>query len=133
MADVTVKKIDEMESIYGGSFVRARGELGVTSFGMQVLNLPPDFQDYPEHSHDGVMADDKQEEVYVPLAGSATLQVGDESYELAPGTIVRVGASAVRKVVPGPDGVQLLCLGGRPGHAYEAQEWTNVGGPVPGA
>ncbi|MBM3677539.1 MAG: cupin domain-containing protein [Actinobacteria bacterium] len=133
MADVTVKKVDAMESIFGGSFVRARGELGVTSFGMQVLNMPPNGQDYPEHSHDGVMADDKQEEIYIPLSGSATLKVGEETWELAPGTMARVGASAVRKVLPGPDGCQMLCLGGRPGHAYEIHPFTEVGGPVPGA
>ncbi len=79
------------------------------------------------------MADDKQEEVYIPLKGSAKLVVGDESWELTPGTMARVGPAEVRKVLPGPDGVQMLCVGGRPGHAYEVQEWTNEGGPVPGA
>jgi uncharacterized cupin superfamily protein len=44
----------------------AAAELGVESFGMQVLDLPPDFREYPEHDH----ADDGQEEVYVVLRGS---------------------------------------------------------------
>lgn len=36
MADVTVKRVEEMESIWGGSFVRARASLGATSFGMNI-------------------------------------------------------------------------------------------------
>jgi len=36
MPDVTVKSIDDMEAIYGGLARRARAELGVTAWGMQV-------------------------------------------------------------------------------------------------
>ena len=79
------------------------------------------------------MADDGQEEVYIPLRGSAKLVVGDESWDLEPGTMARVGPSEVRKLYPGPDGVQMLCIGGRPGQAYEVQEWTTPGAPEPGA
>ncbi len=39
MTDVTVKSIDDMEPIYGGLARRARAELGVTAWGMQVLTL----------------------------------------------------------------------------------------------
>ena len=40
MSDYTAKRIDEMEAAYGGGFVKARAELGVTSFGMQVIQMP---------------------------------------------------------------------------------------------
>ena len=40
MPDVTVKEIEEMEGINGGVARRARAELGVTAWGMQVLTLP---------------------------------------------------------------------------------------------
>jgi hypothetical protein len=36
MTDVTYAKIDEMEPIYDGVARRARAELGVTAWGMQV-------------------------------------------------------------------------------------------------
>ena len=45
----TVKRIDEMEAVYGGAFKRARAELGISSFGMQVMDLPPNLDQYPEH------------------------------------------------------------------------------------
>ena len=50
--DVTVAAIDEMDPIHGGIARRARAQLGVTSWGMQVLTLPPNWQDYPNHNHD---------------------------------------------------------------------------------
>ncbi len=43
MSDYAVKKIDDIEAIFGGAFKRARAELGVESFGMQVLDLPPNL------------------------------------------------------------------------------------------
>ena len=56
MADYTVKTIDEMEAVFGGAFKRARAELGVTSFGMQVLDMPPNVDgQYPEHDHEAVV------------------------------------------------------------------------------
>ena len=50
MPDVTVKSIDDMEAIYGGLARRARAELGVTAWGMQVFTLPPDWDGYPNHT-----------------------------------------------------------------------------------
>ena len=47
----TVKTIDEMEAVFGGGFKRARAELGVESFGMQIIDMPPNFENYPEHDH----------------------------------------------------------------------------------
>jgi hypothetical protein len=64
MPDVTVKSIDEMESIYGGLARRARAELGVTGWGMQVFTLPPDWDGYPNHNHGSEAFDPNQEEVY---------------------------------------------------------------------
>jgi hypothetical protein len=52
MPDVTVREIDEMDGIHGGVARRARAELGVTAWGMQVLSLPPNWDGYPEHKHD---------------------------------------------------------------------------------
>ena len=127
MADYTAKRIDEMEGIYLGSFKRARAELGVGSFGMQVLDLPPDFDGYPEHDH----SDDGQEEVFVVLRGSAEVEVDGERVAIDPDTIIRIGPSARRKIYSGSEGVRLLLLGGAPGKAYEAPDVTQLGQPDP--
>lgn len=116
MADVIVKHIDELESHEGkGAFIFARRGLGVTSFGMNVERWPAGYADYPDHDH----SKDGQEEVYFVVEGSVTLQAGDESFELGPGTFARVAPGQTRKLVPGADGVTLLALGGIPG-TFEA-------------
>jgi mannose-6-phosphate isomerase-like protein (cupin superfamily) len=127
MADVTVKRLDEFEAVYGGGMRRVRAGLGVSSFGMQVIEMPPGFEHYPEHTHDH----DEQEEVYTVLAGRATLHVGDEEFELEPGMFVRVGPTEKRKFVTGDEGVRFLALGAVPGRPYEAPEFTEEGAPDP--
>jgi len=128
--DVTVAAIDEMDSIHGGIARRARAQLGVTAWGMQVLTLPPNWLGYPDHNHDEGAFDPNQEEVYVPIAGSATLVAGDERFNLVPGTMARVGPKQLRRILPGPEGIRLLALGGRPG-TFEAPSWTELGAPPP--
>ena len=115
MADYTCKKIDDMEALMQGGFKLARAELGVAAFGMQVIDMPPNYADYPQHDH----SDAGQEEVYVVLKGSAEMDVDGERVAIDPDTIIRVGAKAKRKITPGDQGVRLLALGGTPGQAYE--------------
>jgi len=114
MADVIVKRFEELES-YQGQFLYAGRALGVTAWGMNVLKLPPNWKDYPHHDH----AKDGQEEVYVVLQGSATLKADGESWQLEPGMLARVGSGQKRIIVPGDKGVVLLAIGGTPGKVYE--------------
>ncbi len=123
MADYSVKRIDQMEATFGGGLRKARAELGATSFGMSIEEFPADYDGYPNHDH----THDDQEEVYVVLAGSATMSVEGEQFEIDPETIVRVGPSAKRTLVSGADGLRLLVLGGVPGKAYEPPEWSQLG------
>ena len=118
MADVTVKRFDELEG-YHGQFLYAGKGVGVTSFGLNLLRLPPDWPDYPEHDH----AKDGQEEVYLVIEGSATLQAGGESWILTPGTLARVGAGQKRKLMPGAKGAVIIALGGIPGKPYVKPVW----------
>jgi mannose-6-phosphate isomerase-like protein (cupin superfamily) len=124
MSSYTVKRIDEMETAFGGGMRLARAALGVTSFGMQVEEFPPNFDQYPEHSHD----EDGQEEVYIVLRGTGEIEVDGERVALDPETIVRVGPGVTRRIFPGPEGVRILALGGVPGAAYEAPDFSKLGG-----
>lgn len=114
MPDVTVKSLDELEG-YEGRFLYAGKGLGVSAWGMNVVRMPADWDGYPEHDH----ARDGQEEAYVLLEGSATLQADGESWELVPGVLARVGARQKRKIVPGGEGATMLVIGGTPGKAYQ--------------
>ena len=130
MADVTLKRVDEMETIFEGGFVRARASLGARSFGMNIINLPPNWDNYPEHDHVGSPVSDNQEEIYTALTGKATLQVGGQEHAIEPGVFARVGPAEKRKFVTGSEGVQLLCLGGTRGAAFDPLPITELGGPT---
>ncbi len=115
MADYTVKNFDEMEPIFGGFFLRARASLGVSSFGMAVINMPPEGGDgYPNHDH----AESGQEEVYLVFNGAADFDIEGEKVHLTPGHALRVGATTKRKITTGAEGAQILALGGVPGGVY---------------
>jgi mannose-6-phosphate isomerase-like protein (cupin superfamily) len=131
MVDVTAASFDQMEAIHEGAARRARATLGVTAFGMQLMTLPPNWDGYPNHKHDSRSMDPDQEEVYIPLEGSATLDADGQTFEMKPGMMVRVGPEQLRQIKPGPDGIRLIALGGAPG-AFKAAPWTEVGGPLPG-
>lgn len=133
MADVTHSRIDDLDAIEGVlegiKFHRAAAGLGVTSFGISISDMEPGADEYPEHDHSeegigGQMFARRpqqlgQEEVYVALRGSGTLEADGESYPLDPEHIVRVGPSVRRRIVPGPEGLRLLALGATPGRAYD--------------
>lgn len=127
MSTYAVRKIDEMEAVYQGSFKRARAELGVESFGMQIIDMPANFDGYPEHDH----GQDGQEEVYVTLRGSGELEIEGERFPLDPDHAARVGPGVSRKVWPGEEGIRVLVLGGKAGEAYEAPEISKLGQPDP--
>jgi mannose-6-phosphate isomerase-like protein (cupin superfamily) len=126
MGDYTAKRIDEMEAIYRGAFKRVRAELGVESFGIQVIDLPPDIGAV-EHDH----AESGQEEVYLVLRGSGEIEIDGERVAIDPETVVRVGPATRRNLHAGPEGMRVLALGGVPGQAYEAPEVTKLGEPDP--
>lgn len=122
MSDYTAKHINDMEAAFGGGFVKARAELGVTSFGMQVIRMPAGYGDYPEHDH----ADDGQEEVYVALDGSGWIDVAGERVEFDKDVLVRIAGGVKRKVHAGPAGLTMLVIGGCPGEVYKIPPTTEL-------
>ena len=128
MACYAVKRIDDMEAVVAGTFKRARAELGVESFGFQVMDLPANLEIYPEHDH----ADDGQEEVYVALRGSGEVEIDGERHAIDPETMVMVGPGVKRKIWTGDEPMRVLAIGGIPGKAYEAPDVSKLGAPDPG-
>jgi uncharacterized cupin superfamily protein len=111
----TLKAIDEMASIHHGAVTLAGAELGVESFGLQVLEFPPGFADYPEHDH----AEDDQEEVYLFLRGSGEFEIDGERVPVQAGQMVRIEAASRRKLWPGAEGARFLAIGCSRARTYE--------------
>ena len=125
MADYTVAKIDELEGFYNGLFLKARAALGVTAFGLSIVDIPPHSVHYPEHNHPS-----GQEEVLIPIGGFGRL-IMDESSEvfvdLEPGMMVRIGAKTKRTIRVGDEGLTAIAIGGTPGEAFKPLGYTEIG------
>jgi uncharacterized cupin superfamily protein len=122
MRDYIVKSIDELEAIHHGAVKLAGAELGIRSFGLQVLDLPAGFSDYPEHNH----SDDSQEEVYLVLHGTAEFHIDGERTAVGTGQLVRIGPAATRKLVPGSDGARILAIGCTADRPYQRPEHFRI-------
>ncbi len=127
MSTHAVKSIDDMEAIYGGAFKRVRAELGVESFGIQIIDMPPNFDGYPDHSH----SEDGQEEVYLTLRGGGEIEIEGERFPLDDDHVARVGPGVSRKVWPGDEGIRILIVGGTAGSVYEPPDVSKLGEPDP--
>jgi hypothetical protein len=114
-------KIDELPQIWDGFATLVRQGLGITAFGVQVMDLPPD---YATKSHDE--SDTGQEELYLGLRGSGAVVIDDggERLPLDVDHVARVSPGVGRTLTSGPDGLRVLCVGGCPGEAYKPQDWT---------
>ena len=121
-----VKRLSETQRAFGGALARVRAELGITAFGVQVVDLPPSSGDLaPEHDH----RHDGQEELYLLLAGSAEVAVPDGTVRLDDETFVRLGPEVRRRIRSGPEGARVLMIGGVPGQAYTPPAMSELDGP----
>jgi uncharacterized cupin superfamily protein len=111
--------IDDLPQIWDGFAKLVRTGLGITAFGVQIMDLPPD---YTTASHDE--SDSGQQELYVALRGSGAVVAGEARLALDPDHLVRVDAGVDRVLTSGPAGLRVLCVGGVPGAPYVAPEWT---------
>ena len=91
-------------------FQALRRELGVTTFGLNLMLLQPG-QAGRIHRHE------HQEEVYVVLDGELSLYVEGEEHVLGQGALARVAPNVRRQLVNRrPRRVVLLALGGATDH-----------------
>lgn len=94
----------------GERFQRLRAQLGIASFGMNLIVLAP-------RQRGRIHAHEKQEEVYLVLEGELTLFVDGLAHLLGPDRVVRVGPGVRRQLVnAGPARLVLLALGGAGEH-----------------
>jgi uncharacterized cupin superfamily protein len=113
----------------GERFQRLRAELGVTTFGLNLILLQPG-QAGRIHRHE------HQEEVYLVLDGELSLYVESEEHVLGQGALARVAPNVRRQLVNRrPRRVVLLALGGatdhtgRDGVAYPSWDATEGASP----
>jgi mannose-6-phosphate isomerase-like protein (cupin superfamily) len=107
-------------------FQSLRRELGVSSFGINLITLQP-------RERGRIHAHERQEEVYLVIEGQLTLVVEGWEHALGRGELVRVAPPVRRQLVNrGPGRLALLALGGTGEHTgRDGRAWASwdEGGP----
>jgi mannose-6-phosphate isomerase-like protein (cupin superfamily) len=83
-----------------------RKHLDSRDLGVSHVRYEPNLRAPMAHSHR------EQEEAYVVVAGSGRVMLDDEVLELRQWDVVRVAPEVVRAFEAGPDGLELIAVGG---------------------
>jgi quercetin dioxygenase-like cupin family protein len=93
----------------------ARKPLESKQVAISYQRLQPGFRIPFGHKHEA------QEEIYIVLSGSVQAKLDDETVELAQFDALRVDPETMRGFEAGPDGVELLAVGGPVGDKNDAE------------
>jgi quercetin dioxygenase-like cupin family protein len=93
-------RVPGMEGRFGRKHLESR-DLGVSHF-----RYDANFRSPMAHSHR------EQEEAYVVVAGSGRILLDEEVRELRQWDVVRVAPEVVRAFEAGPDGLEIIAVGG---------------------
>jgi len=83
-----------------------RKHLDSRDLGVSHVRYAPSLRSPIAHSHG------EQEEAYVVVAGSGRVLLDDEVLELRQWDVVRVAPEVVRAFESGPDGLEMIAVGG---------------------
>jgi uncharacterized cupin superfamily protein len=105
----TVATIDDLGE--GPGFRKVRSALGVTEFGVNAIVIPPGYTSR-RHFHE------RQQELYLVLAGEIELDLDGVKQTLGPGGLARVDAPVVRSLrnTSESDDALYFCVGGAGGY-----------------
>jgi mannose-6-phosphate isomerase-like protein (cupin superfamily) len=98
--DSVGERVPEVEGRFGRKHLDSR-DLGISHF-----RYAANFRSPMAHSHR------EQEEAYVVAAGSGRILLDDEILELHQWDVVRVAPEVVRAFESGPDGLEIIAVGG---------------------
>ena len=127
MSDYThlnLKDVEDQAPKFGLSpdleFRMGRVPLDMENAGVSYLRVAPNYRIPFGHNHKN------QEEVYVVVAGSGRVKVGDEVRDLKQWDAVRVHKDTMRGFEAGDDGLEVIAIGAPntgPGDADMEQGW----------
>ncbi len=111
MPDFTIVNLLEIENSVGdrapgieGRF--ARKHLESRDLGVSLFRYAPNLRSPMAHSHR------EQEEAYIVVVGSGRVLLDGEVHELRQWDVLRVAPEVVRSFEAGPDGLELIAVGG---------------------
>ncbi len=84
----------------------ARKYLDSRDLGVSLFSYEPNYKAEMAHSHK------VQEEVYVVVKGSGHILINTEPVEIGPWDVIRLAPEVVRAFKAGPEGLDVLAIGG---------------------
>lgn len=109
MTGFAVKNLLDVDDASSRPEVEARFSrkyLDSAQLGVSLFRFAPGFAAKDGHRHE------VQEEAYVVTGGSGRIRLDDEVVELRRWDVVRVAPSVVRGFEAGPEGLELIAIGG---------------------
>jgi uncharacterized cupin superfamily protein len=119
MTGFTIVHMDDFERPFP-KWALARRSLGLQSFGMNIVELPPG-ETIPEHTE----VESDQEEVFIVLAGEATMVIDGEDHAAPAGTFARLDPEPRRTVVNRSDSDATILTSPAPRTSdYTPMDWA---------
>jgi mannose-6-phosphate isomerase-like protein (cupin superfamily) len=111
MTDYAIVNLLEIDDSVEGRVPGLQGRfsrkyLDSRDLGISHWRYAPNTRNPGSHSHR------EQEEAYVVVAGSGRVRLGDEVRDIAQWDVIRVAPAVVRAFESGPDGLDLIAVGG---------------------
>src|SRR5947208_1335388 len=111
MPDYAIVNLLEIEDSVGGRVEGLEGRFGrrhldSRDLGVSHFRFAAGTRNGTGHSHR------EQEEAYVVVAGSGRVRLDDEVREIRRWDVIRVAPEVVRAFEAGPDGLELIAVGG---------------------
>jgi mannose-6-phosphate isomerase-like protein (cupin superfamily) len=111
MPPYTVVNLLEIDDSVGDRAPGLEGRFGrkhmdSRDLGVSHWRYAPNFRSPAGHTHG------EQEEAYVVVSGSGRVRLDDEVLEVRQWDVVRVAPEVVRAFAAGPDGLELIAVGG---------------------
>ena len=111
MTDYAIVNLLEIDDAVEGRVEGLQGRfsrkyLDSRDLGISHWRYAPRTRNPGAHSHR------EQEEAYVVVAGSGRVRLDDEIRDIGPWDVIRVAPEVVRSFESGPDGLELIAVGG---------------------
>jgi mannose-6-phosphate isomerase-like protein (cupin superfamily) len=111
MSDYAIVNLLEIDDTVQGRLEGLEGrfsrkQLGSRDLGVSHWKYAPNLRNPGAHSHR------EQEEAYVVVGGSGRVRLDDEIRDIRQWDVIRVAPEVIRTFEAGPDGLELIAIGG---------------------